>query len=44
MTDACFARVGSTGISTASHLHYEIRVNGVPEDPSPFILPETIRY
>jgi murein DD-endopeptidase MepM/ murein hydrolase activator NlpD len=38
------ARVGSTGISTSSHLHYEVRVNGVPEDPARYILPETLRY
>ncbi len=37
------ARVGSTGISTSSHLHYEVRVNGVAEDPATYILPETIR-
>lgn len=36
------ARVGSTGISTSSHLHYEVRVNDVPQDPTTFILPETI--
>ncbi len=38
------ARVGSTGISTSSHLHYEVRVNGVAEDPALYILPETLRY
>jgi murein DD-endopeptidase MepM/ murein hydrolase activator NlpD len=37
------ARVGSTGISTSSHLHYEVRVNGVAQDPATYILPETIR-
>lgn len=36
------ARVGSTGISTSSHLHYEVRVEGVPVDPTTYILPETI--
>jgi hypothetical protein len=38
------ARVGSTGLSTSSHLHYEVRVDGVPEDPTRYILPETLRY
>jgi murein DD-endopeptidase MepM/ murein hydrolase activator NlpD len=38
------ARVGSTGLSTSSHLHYEVKVNGVAEDPAGFILPETLRY
>ena len=37
------ARVGSTGISTSSHLHYEVRVEGVAQDPATYILPETIR-
>jgi murein DD-endopeptidase MepM/ murein hydrolase activator NlpD len=38
------ARVGSTGLSTSSHLHYEVRVNGVAEDPAAYILPETLRF
>jgi murein DD-endopeptidase MepM/ murein hydrolase activator NlpD len=36
------ARVGSTGISTSSHLHYEVRVDGKAQDPATYILPETI--
>ena len=31
------ARVGSSGYSTGCHLHYEVRVNGSPIDPAPFM-------
>lgn len=36
------AQVGSSGMTTSSHLHYEVRRDGVPVDPQPYILPGVI--
>jgi murein DD-endopeptidase MepM/ murein hydrolase activator NlpD len=36
------ALVGNTGIATSSHLHYEVRLGGQPQNPMNFVIAETI--
>ena len=37
------ALVGSTGTATSTHVHYEVHVNGVPQNPRNYFFPAEIR-
>ena len=37
-TGTLFALVGNTGIATSSHLHYEVRGNGKPQNPMNYVI------
>jgi murein DD-endopeptidase MepM/ murein hydrolase activator NlpD len=36
------AEVGNSGLATGPHLHYEVEVNGRPENPLRYVLPEAV--
>ena len=36
------AEVGNSGLATGPHLHYEVEVNGRPENPLRYVLPDAV--